>query len=220
MTENILVVGATGRVGRRLMQILQQDPNNNVFGSSSVKRDADNMIELDLHASFEDIRQTIRPFNKIFFTAGSRGKDLFQTDLMGNVKLIDAADQVGVQRFVQLTGMGSLDPDSWRDPHFASLQDYNVARHFADKALLQSNLPYTLVQAASLTEAAPTGKVDLMPVAKNGQKILSDFETPNENTLDDVATVLAEVANFPRTTNHIIAMKNGATPIQEALAAF
>lgn len=218
MTKKILIVGATGRVGRELMDILAQDVHYEVFGTSSHVSDNPHFIQLDLHADFETIRAALVGFDIVYFTAGSRGKDLLQVDLNGNVKVAMAAEQVGVERFVQLSSGSALDQTKWQEAHFASLQDYNVARYFADQWVLQSTLPYTILQAGSLLEAEPTGKVVLTPVNQAGKLLVSEKTAANGNTIPDVAQVLAELINYPRTAGTIIQMKNGDAEIDTALA--
>ncbi|KRN77112.1 nucleoside-diphosphate-sugar epimerase [Weissella minor] len=218
MTKKILIVGASGRVGRELMDILAQDAHYEVFGTSSHVSDNQHFIQLDLHADFETIRAALVGFDIVYFTAGSRGKDLLQVDLNGNVKVAMAAEQVGVERFVQLSSGSALDQTKWQEAHFASLQDYNVARYFADQWVLQSTLPYTILQAGSLLEAEPTGKVVLTPVNQTGKLLVSEKTAAKGNTIPDVAQVLAELINYPRTAGTIIQMKNGDAAIDTALA--
>ena len=47
-----------------------------------IKLDGVTSDKLDLHADVEDITKQVKVFDAIYFTAGSRGKNLIQTDAM------------------------------------------------------------------------------------------------------------------------------------------
>lgn len=218
MTKEILVVGATGRVGQRVMQLLQNNVAYHVVGTSSHPTAESPLIKLDLHDDFESIRQVVAQFDIVFFTAGSRGKDLLQVDLNGNVKIAQAAEQVGVERFVQLSSIKSLNQKGWSTPKAGDLTDYNIARHFADQMITQSKLDYTIVQAGSLLETEPTDKINVYPIGEMGQRVNLDEAQNRGNTLDDVADVLTETLNYPNLAQRVIEIENGDTPITEALS--
>lgn len=58
-----------------------------------------------------DLAALIAGSDAVIFTAGSRGKDLLQTDAYGAVKLMQAAKQAGINRFVMLSALFSLTPE-------------------------------------------------------------------------------------------------------------
>ncbi|WP_407657285.1 NAD(P)H-binding protein [Lactobacillus porci] len=90
----------------------------------------------------------------VYFLAGSRGKDLLQTDAFGAVKLIQAAELAGVKRYIQLSSIFAADPDKWQGKaEFASLTDYYIAKYFADEWLISNSmLDYTILAPATLEE--------------------------------------------------------------------
>lgn len=51
-----------------------------------IKLDNVKAVHMDLHASVDDLAELIKGSDVIYFTAGSRGKDLLQTDAFGAVK--------------------------------------------------------------------------------------------------------------------------------------
>lgn len=164
-------------------------------------------VKMDLHGSVDDLASLMKGAAAVYFVAGSRGKDLLQTDAMGAVKTMQAAKQVGIKRYVMLSSMYALQPEKWaKYPALASIPDYNIAKFFADNYLItNSGLDYTIIQPAVLTEKAATGKVDLG---------LGDETT---NPIPDVAKVLAEVLNRNNTIGKVIMMRSGDTPIETAL---
>ena len=80
------------------------------------------------------------------------------------------------------------------------------ARYFADKWLVdESGLDYTLVQAGILTEEPGTGKIELNP------------EQRGSNAIPDVAHTIVAALAEPATVKKVFIIKNGSTPIEEAL---
>lgn len=205
----IFIFGGSGRVATDLIKDLVADGNT----VTAAARHPENIIKLngvtsdklDLHADVEDITKQVKGFDAIYFTAGSRGKDLIQTDAMGAIKTMMAAEKAGVKRYIMLSSMLSLDVDSWKK--IPGLEDYLAAKFFADTYLMDStNLEYTILQPTNLTEEAGTGKIKL------------DAGSTNSNTIPDVAKTLAEILKYPNTTiDKVIPMSSGNTPIDQAL---
>ncbi|RRG18304.1 NAD-dependent epimerase/dehydratase family protein [Weissella viridescens] len=218
MTKEILIVGASGRVGQRLMHILQENDAYHVVGTSSHPATDSQLVQLDLHGDFEAIHEVIAPFDIVFFTAGSRGKDLLQVDLNGNVKVARAAEQVGVERFIQLSAVNALNQRNWVTPKAGDLTDYHIARYYADQATTQTNLAYTIVQAGSLLENEATHLIQAYPISQTGQRLTMSDGVNQGNTLDDVAQVLAETLHHPNLAQKVIEIENGTESIGDALA--
>lgn len=116
---NILIIGANGRVGTQLAQILAEQ--GHIVHAAARRASPDWAHEnirhqaLDLTAPLADISQivaAIRP-DAVYFTAGSRGKNLLQVDAFGAVKAMQAAKANGVQRFILLSSVFALQPERW-----------------------------------------------------------------------------------------------------------
>ncbi|WP_278750408.1 NAD(P)H-binding protein [Lactobacillus taiwanensis] len=204
----IFIFGGSGRVATDLIKDLVADGNT----VTAAARHPENIIKLedvtadklDLHAGVDNIAKQVKGFDTIYFTAGSRGKDLIQTDAMGAIKTMMAAEKVGIKRYIMLSSMLSLDINSWKK--IPSLEDYLAAKFFADTYLMDStNLEYTILQAGSLTEEAGTGKIQL------------NVEAADSNPIPDVAKTLAEILKYPNTIGKVIPMSSGKTPIADAL---
>lgn len=162
---------------------------------------------LDFHDSFAKIEDEIGHPDAVIFVAGSRGKDLLQTDLNGAVKLMKAAEANGVKRYVQLSSAFALDQDKWAEiPSLASIIDYDIAKYFSDEWLIHNtNLDYTIIQPGNLMEKPATGKTSFTPEG-------------GENSIDDVAQVLVDSLKYDNTIHQVIIMHDGDTPIDEALS--
>ncbi len=207
----VFVAGASGRVGTLLTQDLVKDGNEVVAASRHPEQfagqDHVTAVTLDLHASEEQLAEDLRGSDAVYFVAGSRGKDLLQTDAFGAVKLMMAAEKVGIKRFILLSSVFADEPSKWDDPNLRNITNYNIAKFFADQWLMtRTNLDYTILQPCNLMEEPATGKVSF------------GVTHSTTNSIADVAAVLAAVLDKPNTFHKIIMMSNGETPIDEAVA--
>ena len=211
--SKVFVAGGSGRVATDLIKDLVTAGNDVVAGARHpekvIKLAGVTPVNLDLHSDVAKIATLMAGSDAVYFVAGSRGKDLLQTDAMGAVKTMLAAQRAGVKRYIMLSSMYALQLEKWADyPALASITDYNIAKFFADNYLISNtNLDYTIIQPASLTEKAATGKVT--------------FGAGNDTTnpISDVAQVLADVLTADNTIGKVIMMRSGDTPIADAVAA-
>lgn len=202
----LFIAGATGRVGEELIANLVKKGHYIYAGArheEQLKQSASvQPVHLDLHANIEEIKETLRDSEAVYFVAGSRGKDLLQTDLYGAVKLMQAVEQKGIKRYIHLSSLFALQPEKWSE----SLTDYNIAKFFSDHWLIdQTNLDYTILQPGSLKETAGSGR------------ITTDVQTVSENAIENVAAVLAALLDQENTIKKTILMGDGDVPIKEAL---
>lgn len=208
----VFIAGGSGRVAAAVIQELVKQGQQVYAGSrhkdAIVKLPGVTPLSLDLHASVSELAKLLNGMDAVYFLAGSRGKDLLQTDAFGAVKLIQAAELAGVKRYIQLSSIFAADPDKWQGKaEFASLTDYYIAKYFADEWLINnSKLDYTILAPATLEEKAGTGKVNFKP---------EKFAT---NPIPDVAAVLAQILDKENTYGKVINMTGGETPISEAIA--
>lgn len=201
----VFVAGATGRVASDLLKVLSAKGYQVVAGARSPEREVSQpgvtAQALDLHGTVDELAQLIKGQDAVIFTAGSRGKNLLQTDAYGAVKLMQAAKQAGVKRFVMLSAIFSLTPEKWP----SSLIDYQIAKYFADNYLIhQSELDYTIVQPGALLEEPATGRISL------GDQGFTSIPIP------DVAAVLAEVLEKLSTIKEVLTINPGDTAISQA----
>lgn len=206
----VFIAGGTGRVAHYVIEDLIAAGNTVVAGCrhpETLEKSASlEPVRIDLHADVEDLEKIIEGCNAVYFLAGSRGRDLFQTDAFGAVKLMRAAEKLHIERFIMLSSMFALDPKKWNEPGLNTITDYNIAKFFADSWLEKNTtLQWTIVQAGLLREEAGTGKIVLNP----------EHEGPV--AIPDIARVLADVLTMKNTIHQLLMVKNGDTPIQEAL---
>jgi nucleoside-diphosphate-sugar epimerase len=204
----IFVIGAHGQVGQHVVDTLLEndyqvvagyrDPATQAPATTSSELQA---IAFDLTASISDLAQAMHGCDAVIFAAGSQGKALLAVDLDGAVKAMEAAQQAGIARFIQLSTLNAGDRKRWP----ASLNDYYIAKYYADEWLMHhTTLDYVIVQPTTLTNDAPTGQIKFEPTWQD------------TITRQDVATVLVEAieSDQHRTT---IQIANGNLPIAQAL---
>lgn len=207
----VFIAGGSGRVAAATIKELTEKGHEVYAGSrhpeSIIKGDAVHPVEFDLHEDVVSMAKQLKGMDAVYFLAGSRGKDLLQTDAFGAVKLMQATEKAGIRRYVQLSSIFALAPEKWQDePSLSSIINYDIAKFFADEWLIsKTDLDYTIVGPSVLKEEEPTGKIQVSP------------EHAGTNPIPDVAAVLADVIDKPNTYKKVIEICSGETPINEAL---
>lgn len=186
---NVLVAGATGKTGTRLVEelvsrghhpiALVRDSSDTSGLPPDVERRRGDLTDLD-----DDV---CAGCDAVVFAAGSGGStgpemtDAIDRD--GAKRLIDLAAKANVDRFVMLSsiGAGEPDPDS-------EIAHYLQAKHDADEYLVASGITYAIVRPVRLTEEDGSGDVRL------GDDVSPDATAAR----GDVASVLADAVEDER----------------------
>jgi len=211
----VAIAGGHGQIALRLATVLSQrgdeavalirDPDH----ADDVRKAGAEPAVVDLeHASEDDVVQAIVGSDAVVFAAGAgpgSGPERKETmDYGGAVKLIAAAKQAGVGRYVIVSSMGA-DPNALGDDTFSV---YLRAKGRADDAVHASGLDATVVRPGGLTNDVGTGRVNIAESVPRGQV-----------TRDDVAAVLAAVLDSPSTIGRTLDLTGGDTPVAEAVEA-
>lgn len=164
---------------------------------------------LDLeNASVDEYVATVEDSDAVVFAAGAgpgSGAERKETvDFGAAVKLREAAEQAGVDRYVMVSAMGTDDPP--QDDDVFSI--YLRAKARADRDLAASDLDWTIVRPGRLTDDQPTGRVRAARHVERG-------EVPRA----DVAAVLAAALADDSTIGRVFEVVGGDTPIVDALSA-
>lgn len=208
---NVLIAGANGKIGRRLIPHLVADDIHvtamvrDAAQAQSLKElGANDVVVADLEG---DCREALKGQSTVIFTAGSgphTGPDkTVDVDQNGAISLVDQAKEQGVDRFIMVSSMRADDPASGPE----KLRHYFTAKGKADDHLRASGLNYTIVRPGRLTEEPPLGKVEIAEKLKNFGDI----------SREDVAKVLSETARA-ELDNREFDVIAGPTPIREALS--
>ncbi|WP_165329046.1 SDR family oxidoreductase [Streptococcus tangpeifui] len=207
----IFIIGANGRVASELSERLVSAGHTIYAGVRDLSKVEETEkvkpISFNLHDSVADLAKSLRGMDVIYFLAGSRGKDLLQTDAFGAVKSMQAAQLAGIKRYIMLSSLFATEPEKWNQAGLDQLTDYNIAKFFADNYLVyQTDLDYTILQPGGLAEEAGTGLVTFAP------------EKVGRNPIPDVAEVLAKIIQYPNTKGKIIQMLSGTESIDAGMA--
>jgi uncharacterized protein YbjT (DUF2867 family) len=209
---DVLVAGGHGQVAMRLLRLLASRGHTargmirNPDHVADVEGTGASAILCDLE--HDDPRAHVGGADAIVFAAGAgpgSGPERKRTmDLGGAVKLIDAANELGVTRYVIVSSMGADDPE-----HAGAMRPYLEAKAEADAALRESGLDWTVVRPGGLTDVPGSGRVDAArSLGRRG-------EVPR----DDVALVLAECLEAPNTIGVQFELLSGDVPAEEAVRA-
>lgn len=205
-----LVIGANGKIGRRLLARLVQagEPARAMVRSEEQRAALENLGAEAVTGDLEgDFMQALNGCDKVVFTAGSGGHTgpdrTFTVDLWGAIKTIRACEAQGIQRYIMVSARNAGDPDSGP----ASRKPYLIAKHLADEALQHSRLDYTILRPGKLTDAAGTGRVRTTRPEPDEQYI----------SRDDVADAIVFCLQEPATIGKTLLLFHGDTPIADAL---
>ena len=159
---DVLVAGGHGKIARHLLRLLAQ---NGHHGRGLIRNpdhaadlEADGAVPVLCDLEQDDAIPHIGAAEAIVFAAGAgpgSGPERKRTvDYGGAVKLIEAAQELGVRRYLMVSSMGAGDPASAPE----AMRPYQQAKHDADEALANSGLDWTIVRPGSLNDKLLTGK--------------------------------------------------------------
>ncbi|MHA6278814.1 SDR family oxidoreductase [Salinimicrobium sp. CAU 1759] len=209
--EKILIVGATGSTGKRIIEILNNSQSFEpiaMIRKEEQKQIFDDMEVKWVHADLEqeDLSPALKGVKKVIFCAGSGGdtgpEKTTEVDEKGAIKVIDAAKKAKVKKFIMLSSMGADEPSKHK-----KLEHYLEAKAAADQHLRDSGLDYTIIRPGALTDDMGTGKVKL------AEKLDSSGEIPR----DDVAFLLIMSLADPLVKNMTFEAIEGEEPIKSAM---
>ena len=156
----VLVVGANGRTGKEIVQRLLK--HNYEVKAMVRRREAGlpleeqgaQMVIADLKDSFDD---ALEGCDAILSAVGAgMDGDPEEVDNQGVVKLIKAAQERGIERFILVSSMGT----TYADEMPPMLKPYLEAKRKSEEVLETSGLDYTIIQPGGLTDGDETGKVE------------------------------------------------------------
>ena len=199
---NILVAGATGKTGTRLMKALVSDGHSPI----ALVRESSDTSSLPQQSQqrmgdLADLQDGVCDgCEAVVFAAGSGGDtsaDMTdKIDRDGAISLIDHAVTAGVSRFVMLSSVGTENPDPSTD-----MGHYLQAKHDADEYLKGSGLTYAIVRPVALTDEDGTGNM----------LFGNDVDPTAEAARGDVARVLADAVTSDEWVGKTLLMQSAST---------
>jgi uncharacterized protein YbjT (DUF2867 family) len=214
--SQIFIVGAAGKVGRRLIKLLSETGHRVValhrkaeeaneleaIGATSVQG---NLLELDA----PQLALSMQGSDVVVFTAGAGGAGIELTNAIDGQGLktsLAAAQLAGVRRFLLV----SVFPEALRaDETSEGFENYMKVKKLADVHLASSDLEWVILRPGTLLDSAGTGKV------LAGLAIAYD-----SISRDDVAGFLARLVEAPEIKRQIIELTQGDRSFDEAISAF
>lgn len=207
--QQVLVAGANGTTGRQIIVLLKNSSNYQPIAMVRKEDQVDYFQQQDVSTVLadleDDLRQAVKDTHKVIFAAGSKGKNLIDVDQEGAKKLIDAAQEAGVEKFVMLSSMGADNPTISDE-----LEDYLRAKQSADDHLRVSQLDYSIIRPGLLTNNDGSGQIEL------GQHLNRFDEIPRA----DVAKTLVAALDKDILPQQIVEILSGDIAIEEAVKSF
>jgi len=213
--SRIVIVGGHGKVALYLARILTErgDQVTSIFrnpdhtddvtatGASPVVADIENL-------NTDALADLLAGHDAVVFSAGAGGGNPARTyavDRDAAIRVIDAAGQAGVRRFVMVSYFGAgLDHVVPEDNSFFP---YAEAKAAADAHLRASDLDWTVLGPGRLTLEPATGRIAVGAAGAAKGSV----------SREDVALVAAAALQEPATIRRTIDFNNGDLPISEAL---
>jgi len=210
---DVLIAGGHGQVARRLIRLLARDGHTarglirNPDHAADIEADGGAPVLCDLER--DELTPHVGGADAIVFAAGAgpgSGPERKRTvDLGAAVKCVEAAEALGVARFVIVSSIGAHDPDGGPE----AMRPYLRAKAEADARVARSGLDWTIVRPGGLENGPGTGLVDVSTqLGRRGQ-------VPR----DDVALVLAETLQAPNTIGLTFEVFSGETQARAAVRA-
>jgi uncharacterized protein YbjT (DUF2867 family) len=208
---DVVIAGGHGQIALRLARLLTTRGERvrslirNPDHAADIEAAGAEPVVFDLEGG-GDLAPAIAGADAVVFAAGAgpgSGAERKRTvDLGAAVRLIDAAREAGVRRYVMVSSIGADDPSAGAE----AMRPYLEAKAEADAALAASGLDFTIVRPGRLTDDPGTGRVRV------GEQI-----GYGEVAREDVAATLAAALQAPNTIGKTFELFEGDTPIEEAL---
>lgn len=213
-TMKVFVIGAAGKVGRRLATLLTAR-GDEVTGMHRRPEQAEVIAATgavpvlgDLIADGADaLAATMAGHDAVVFSAGAHGTGQDQTTLIdgrGLEKAADAAAQAGVERFVLVSAF----PEAHRGGATSEgFEHYMRVKKTADIALTRTDLDWVIVRPGILRDEPGDGRVTAGLAVEYG-----------DVRRDNVAAFIDAALHDPTLSRVIVELVDGATPVATAVA--
>jgi nucleoside-diphosphate-sugar epimerase len=209
----VAIAGGHGQIGRRLTHLLiaRGDQVRGLIRSpdhaADLRADGAEPVVCDLeHEGVAEIARAISGANAVVFAAGagpgSGPQRKWTTDRDGAIKLLEAARDGRVGRYLMISSIGTENPPDGED----TFSVYLRAKAQADEALMASDREWTIVRPGPLTDDSGSGRVriDSQPFRAR---------VPRE----DVAAVLNVVLHELRSARRVLYVGGGEDEIEAAV---
>lgn len=210
--KKVLIIGANGRTGRLIIdQLLKTtwQPIAGVHSEKSQEEFKNQKIEnrfVDVRATVEKIKQQIFGIDAIVYTAGGG----MMVDLDGKVKVAQAAEDLGIKRFILISAGGIQHfHDAKRLEWMNEWEEYSASMYYGDMYVLNLQLDYTIIRPEHLIDTPGDGLVNI-----------GSYLQHHDISRANVATTVVESLLNPETIHKAFDIENGDVPVDIALKIF
>jgi len=204
----VLVIGANGNTGKRIVQRLRDGRNEPVamIRDPGQRTTFDDLGVPTVLGDLEyPIDHAVIGCGAIIFAAGSgghTGKDkTVLVDHLGAIRSMIAAQVHGARRYIMLSSINA-DIDSQ-----STIAHYHKAKGHADNHLRASALDYTIICPGGLLDDPGNGRVS----------VSSDYHLSGTTSRDNLASALVACLDIENTIGKTFSLLEGETPLDAAL---
>jgi nucleoside-diphosphate-sugar epimerase len=217
----VVIAGGHGQIALRLGRLLAERGDvpvglvRNPDHADDLRERGVEPVMLDLeNTSVDDVALALEDADATVFAAGAGpGSGVARKDTVDRAAaalLADGAARAGVRRYVLIssTGVESVRGGATPDGVDEVFRAYLRAKLAAEEYVGHQDLDWTILRPGRLTDDPGTGLVTLGP------------EVPRDDvTRDDVAAVVVALLDEPATAGAVLELRNGDTPIADAVRA-
>ena len=213
--SQIIIFGGHGKVALHAARILTADGHEvtsvfrNPDHSDDVAATGARPVVADMeNLGVEELARFIEGHDAVVFSAGAGGGNPARTyavDRDAAIRVIDAAGQANVPRFVMVSYYGAGADHGVEEDN--SFYHYAQSKAAAGDHLRETDLDWTILGPGSLNLEPATGRITVGEAAAGGSV-----------SREDVAQVVAAALADPGTARRTIEFNTGDTPIADAIA--
>lgn len=194
----VFVIGASGQIGKQLITLLHESKEHTVKAMVRSQEQATFLENVGVEVALANLEDTVKTIaeaakgcDAIVFTAGSGGSTgadkTLLIDLDGAVKAIEAAETANIDRFIMVSALQAHNRENWNE----AIKPYYVAKHYADRMLMQSSLNYTIIRPGGLVNESGTGKIQAATNITNESRMI-----PREDVAKTILASLEEEKTY------------------------
>jgi nucleoside-diphosphate-sugar epimerase len=205
----VLVAGAHGRLGQRLVALLLRR-GDSVRALVRSEPQAEALRGVGAEAVVGDLRGDVEwaadGCEAAIFAAGARHRrELGAVDAAGAAKLAEAASRYEYSRFILCSVTGADRPERAS----GALGDFLAAKHHAERRLAELDMPWSILRFGQLTETPGTARIRTT-VSRDTRLTLSR---------DDAALTIVEAVSRSHLARQAIVVLDGDRHVADALDA-
>ena len=214
----VMIIGGHGKVAQLATPLLVQAGHTvtsiirNPDQEETIRTLGATPLVFDLEsATREDFAEVFRGQDAIIWTAGAGGGNpdrTYAVDRDAAIASIDAAQQVGANRYIMVSYLGSsLDHGV---PDDSSFYPYAQSKAIADDHLMQSELDWTILGPGTLTLDDPSDKI--RRVGRMASDTLAEGQA-RDTSRANVAQAILSALTSQKSIRTVVDFVDGDTPI-------